>query len=130
MVCETCTYEDYDGNMITENLYFHFSRAEIIEMENSIPGGMAELFKRLVNTVDKPGMMKAFKELVLKSYGIKSDDGKRFRKSEEISKAFEESPAYDQFLIKLLTEEGAAEKFLKGIIPKVEETNSIPAPKM
>lgn len=118
MFNEEITYEDYNGESRTETFYFHFSKSEAIRMENSVDGGLSEKLKKIVAAKDKPELIKLFESIILQSYGIKSDDGKRFQKSEEISNAFKESPAYDIFLMRLLTEDGYASKFIEAIAPK------------
>jgi hypothetical protein len=118
MFCETITYEDYNGEERKEKFYFHFSKAEAIRLENSVEGGLSKKLQAIIDSKDSPQLVKFFEELVLGAYGIKTDDGKQFKKSEEIKNSFKESPAYDEFLMKLLTEEGYAEKFITGIAPK------------
>lgn len=88
MLKKTITYNDYNGNERTEDLYFNLSQAEVMEMEMSTTGGLAEMIQKIVAAQDAPAIIKIFKEIILKAYGEKSPDGKRFIKSDEISKAF------------------------------------------
>lgn len=118
MIKKTITYTDYDDNQRTEDFYFNLSKAEIIEMQLSTEGGLAEQVKKIIGSQDVPSLIKVFKELVLKAYGEKSDDGKHFRKSEAISKDFEDSPAYSVMFMELATDDKAAADFINGIIPK------------
>jgi len=127
MLKKTITYEDYDGNKRTEDFYFNLSKAEIMEMELSISGGMTQMLNRIVAEQDGEKIIKTFKEIILKAYGEKSPDGKRFVKSEELSTAFSQTEAFSQLFMELATDADAAAKFVNGIIP-VATTQSTPAP--
>ena len=130
MIKETITYEDYNGAMRTEDFYFNLSKAEIMEMEMSTAGGLSEMVKKVVDAQDMPSIIKIFKDLVLKAYGQKSLDGRRFIKSEELSTEFSQTEAYSILFMKLATNADAASKFVNGIIPKdmdeVANNNSVP----
>ena len=128
MLKKTITYTDYNGTERTEDFYFNLSRAELMEMEMSTTGGMIELIQRIVAAQDSPAIIKIFKELVLKAYGQKSADGKRFIKSDELSTEFAQTEAYSQLFMELATDADAAAKFVNGIVPQMEQTHSIPAP--
>lgn len=117
MLKETITYTDYNGNERTEDFYFNLTNAEVTEMEMSTAGGLAEMISRVVAAQDAPSIIKIFKELILKAYGEKSADGKRFVKSEEISTAFSQTEAYSILFMKLATDADAASKFVNGIVP-------------
>ena len=92
-----------------------------MEMELSTSGGLAEMIQRIVKAQDAPAIIKIFKELVLKAYGEKSPDGKRFIKSEEISTAFSQTEAYSQIFMELATDSDAAAAFVNGIVPDVDK---------
>lgn len=117
MLKKTISYTDYNGVERKEDHYFNLSKAELMEMEMGTTGGFAEMLQKLVDAQDGPSLMKIFKEIVLKAYGVKSDDGKRFEKSEELSKAFEQTEAYSELFMELITDADAAAKFIQGIIP-------------
>ena len=117
MLKKTITYTDYNGTERTEDFYFNFSKAEIVEMELSTAGGLIEMIKKIVATKDSPSLIKIFKDLVLKAYGEKSADGKRFIKSEEIATAFSQTEAYSQLFMDLAMDADEAVKFLTGVIP-------------
>lgn len=120
MLKKTVTYTDYNGSERTEDFYFNLTKAEIMEMELSTSGGLAEMIQRIVKAQDAPAIIKIFKELVLKAYGEKSPDGKRFIKSEEISTAFSQTEAYSQIFMELATDSDAAAAFVNGIVPDVD----------
>lgn len=117
MLKETITYNDYNGSERTEDFYFNLTEAESMEMEMSTTGGLSEMIRRIVAAQDMPAIIKIFKELILKAYGEKSPDGKRFVKSPEISKAFSETEAYSKLFMKLATDADAAARFVNGIVP-------------
>lgn len=117
MLKKTITYTDYNGTSRTEDFYFNLTKAEIMEMEMSRSGGLAEMITRIVSEKDAPAIIKIFKDLVLKAYGEKSLDGKRFIKSEEIATAFSQTEAYSQIFMELATDADAAAAFVNGIIP-------------
>lgn len=130
MLKKTITYTDYNGVERTEDFYFNLTKAEIMEMEMSTTGGMTEMVQRIVAAKDAPAIIKIFKDLVLKAYGEKSPDGKRFIKSEEIRSAFEQTEAYSQLFMELATNSEAAANFVNGVIPNDAKAkqSSIPAP--
>ena len=117
MLKKTITYNDYNGNERTEDFYFNLTKAEIMEMELGTTGGLAEMLTRIVAAQDAPAIIKVFKDLVLKAYGEKSPDGKRFIKSEELSTAFSQTEAYSQLFMELATDADEAAKFVNGIVP-------------
>lgn len=130
MIKKTITYTDYNGNERTEDHYFNLSKAEVMEMEMSTTGGLAEMIQRVVAAQDQPAIIKIFKDLILKAYGEKSADGKRFIKSEEISVAFSQTEAYSQLFMELATDADAAAKFVNGIVPAdMAKQASLPAGK-
>jgi hypothetical protein len=117
MLKKTITYFDYNDVERTEDFYFNLSKAEIMEMELGTTGGLAEMINKIVQTQDAPAIIKVFKDLILKAYGEKDADGKRFRKSPEISAAFSETEAFAELFMELATDADAAAKFVNGIIP-------------
>lgn len=121
MLKKTITYTDYNGNERTEDFYFHLNSAEVAEMELGVAGGLTAMINRIVSEQNGPEIIKIFKELILKAYGIKHADGKRFEKSEEISRAFSQTEAYSVLFMELGTDANAAIEFFSEIIPKDEK---------
>lgn len=117
MLKKTITYTDYNGTVRTEDHYFNLSKAELMEMEMGTTGGLAEMIKRIVDAQDAPSIVKIFKELILKAYGVKSADGKRFMKSDDISTEFAQTEAYSILFMELATDADAASAFINGIVP-------------
>lgn len=117
MLSKKIKYTDYNGVEQTEVFYFSLNKAELLEMELSTNGGYENYLKKLINTRDQAEITKVFKKFILMSYGIKSDDGKRFIKSEELSKEFEQTEAYSELFVELATDTKKATEFFNGIIP-------------
>lgn len=121
MLIKNITYTDYDGNERNETFYFNLSKAELMELEMSIDGGWAERIQQIVNAKDVPTLSKIFKDLILRSYGEKSPDGKRFIKSAALSEAFTQTEAYSELFMELITDPDAASDFMNGILPAIQE---------
>lgn len=118
MLKKSIKFKDYDGNDREEEFYFNLSRAELAEMELSKNGGLTKILERIVAAKDTEKLSAIFKDLILKSYGEKSNDGKHFRKSEVISTDFSHTEAYVELYMTLIKDEEEATAFIKGIIPK------------
>lgn len=128
MLKKKITYTDYNGNERIEDFYFNLTKAEIMEMEMTTSGGLAEMIQRVVNSKDAPTIVKIFKDLVLKSYGQKSLDGKRFIKNDQLREEFEQTEAYSMIFMELATDADAASKFVNGIMPSdlADQKKSLP----
>ena len=111
-------YEDYDGNERIEEFYFNLTKAEITDMELTTEGGMSAMLNRIIAAKDTSKLIAVFKDLILRSYGQKSPDGRRFIKSDELTKEFTETPAYSQIYLRLATDDKAATEFVNNVIPK------------
>jgi len=116
MIKKTVTYTDYDGVERTETFYFNLSQAELLEMEFSASGGFTKMIEKLIETKDAPRIMSIFKEMLLKSYGEKSADGRRFIKSTELSTEFSQTPAYEKLFVELATNADSATEFVNGLV--------------
>ena len=117
MLKKTINYVDYNGVERKEDFYFNLTKAEVTEMELSVDGGLSQMIEQLVNAKDNKQIIALFKEIILKAYGEKSADGRRFIKSKEISEAFSQTEAYSELFVELALNEDAAAKFIKGILP-------------
>ena len=89
----------------------------VAEMEMSVEGGFSKMLEELVASKDNVRIVELFKQMVLKSYGEKSADGRRFMKSPEISEAFAQTEAYSEIFMELALNEEAAAAFVNGIMP-------------
>ena len=117
MFKKTMTYTDYNGIERTEDFYFNLTKAELVKMQMGTTGGLDEMMKKLVSTQDVPAIIKIFEDLVLKAYGEKSADGKRFIKTPEITAAFAQTEAYSNLFMELAFDDKAAAEFINGIVP-------------
>ena len=117
MLKKTVKYVDYNGVERTEDFYFNMTKAEITEMELSVEGGFSKMLQELVVSKDNVKIVQLFKEMVLKAYGEKSPDGRRFVKSKELSEAFAQTEAYSEIFMELALNEEAAAAFINGIMP-------------
>lgn len=129
MLKKVVNYEDFDGNERTETLYFNMMQTELVDFALDLPEGLSDSLGddpnaiseqaaiSLMDTLGQKGIMEFVKKLVLKSYGIKSDDGRKFEKSEEISKEFSQTIAFDMLMMELMTDENKAIAFVNAVIP-------------
>ena len=117
MLKKTMTYTNYTGEEITEDFYFNLTKAEVMEMELTTEGGLAEKIKRIVAAKNVAEIISIFKEIILKAYGQKSPDGKRFIKNDELREEFSQTEAYSDLFMELSTNADKAAEFIKGITP-------------
>lgn len=117
MLKETIKYTDYNGTEREEDFYFNLSRAELIDLEYSTPGGLKELLEKIIKEKDTVKIYQMFKDIVMLAYGEKSDDGKHFVKSKDISSAFTQTEAFSELMMKFISDADFAAKFVNGIIP-------------
>jgi hypothetical protein len=125
MIKKTITYTDYDGNDRTEDFYFNLTKAEVMEMEMMTDGGLQKMIEKIIQTSDTKKIIEIFKGIILKSYGEKSPDGRRFIKNDELRDAFSQTEAYSQLFMELATDAKAATDFVNGVIPQID---SVPKP--
>lgn len=137
MIKLTKTYVDFDGNERTEDAHFNLTRTELVDMAMDLPDNIQEMFKNNPNTNENEvlGAMKELgnkkifdfiKSLVLNAYGIKSEDGRRFEKSEKIREEFSQTLIYDAIITDLTTNDEAAIKFVSAVIP-AEAASKMPS---
>lgn len=128
MLVKSITYPDFNDEIRTEDFLFNLSQAECMEMELSTNGGMQQLIERIVSEKDSEKIVSIFKKLILKAYGIKSPDGKYFRKSDEISKDFESTNAYSVLFMELATNADAAAEFIRKVLPAADDVQMVVQP--
>lgn len=128
MLKKTITYTDYDGNERTEDFYFNLTKAECTELELSAEGGLTKMLQKIVAERDGKRIVEAFKDLILRAYGQKSLDGRRFVKSPELREEFSQTEAYSQLFMELSTDADAAAAFANGIIPQIPQSAAPAAP--
>jgi hypothetical protein len=131
MYKKAITYTDYNGVERTEDFYFHLSKAELAEMELSKVGGFNEYIQRIIQADDREEIVKNFKDIILKSYGVKDETGKRFVKSEELATEFSQTEAYSELFMELLLNTDSAIEFINNVVPKeVKEKAEVEAKRL
>lgn len=122
MFSDTITYTDFNGEETTETFYFHLSASDIARIELSHQGrgksGMVEELNRIIKKQNGAEIVAAFETFVLDSYGARSEDGRRFIKTEAVYDEFRWSNAYDVFFLKLVTDAEFGAKFINGLLPE------------
>ena len=129
MVKKTITYTDYNGVERTEDFYFNLTKAELMEMQLSMEGGMRAYIQRIMAAKSQLALVNLFKQILLLSYGKKSDDGRLFLKNDTIRAEFEAHPVYSQIYMELSLNEEKAAEFINGLIP-ADMRNQNPAMEM
>ena len=115
MIKKTVKYTDFNGNENEETFYFNLTKAELASMEIATQGGMSNYIEEVVKSGDNKKLLEIFNEILLNSYGVKSEDGKRFKKSPELKESFAESAAFSEIFIELVSDPDAATAFMKGV---------------
>ena len=118
MLKKNIKYVDYDGNERTEDFYFNLNKAEVIELQLGTVGGLTKTLEKIVQEKDASRIIEYFKTLILKAYGEKSADGRRFIKSQELRDAFEQTEAYSELFMELASDAKMAAEFINGVLPK------------
>jgi hypothetical protein len=114
---KTITYQDHNGETVSEDFFFHLSKAELVELELSHQGGLSAALQRIIEAEDGKGIIAEFKKIILGAYGKRSEDGRRFIKNQEIREEFESSEAYSALFMELVTNTDSAVEFVNGVIP-------------
>jgi hypothetical protein len=117
MLKKTITYNDLDGNPVTEDFYFNLSKAEMAEMELRHEGGFSGYLQRIIDTQNGNEIISTFKNIITSAYGRRSEDNRRFIKSPEITDAFLQTEAYSELFMELVTNGEAAAEFVQAIMP-------------
>jgi len=129
MIMKTITYTDYDGVERTESFYFNLSKAELVTMDLEVEGGFRKKLEKVIEAQNPKELIDIFKDIIYRSYGEKSPDGRRFIKSKALSDGFTQTEAYSELFMELATNEKSAEAFIKGIMPAgLVDESAIPQP--
>lgn len=118
MLKKTITYTDYNGTVRKEDFHFNLTKAEVLQMEMGTVGGMQQMLEKIISSQDTARLVEVFEDIILRSYGEKSADGKHFVKNKEVVEAFKQTEAYSVLFMELVTDADAASKFINGIIPQ------------
>lgn len=118
MLKKTITYQDLDGNPITEDFWFHLTMAEVSKMELGTEGGYAAKLQALVKASNGRDIIEHFESIILGAYGERSADNKSFIKNQQVRDAFAGSDAYSVLFMELVSDATASSEFVKGILPR------------
>lgn len=117
MLKKTINYTDFNDVNQSEDLYFNLTKTELTEMQIDSNGTLSDSIQAIVESKDGKAILNEFKRIIRSAYGVKSEDGKRFIKSEQLSDEFLQTAAYDVLFLELVTDADAAVTFLKGLVP-------------
>ena len=117
MIKKTVSYDGFDGETVTEDLYFHFNKAELMELEVETERGFSKKLQAVAEAKDVREVLAVFKDIVVRAYGVRSEDGKRFIKTERAREEFDGSEAYSEVLFDLLSDPASAARFVGGLMP-------------
>lgn len=118
MIKREVPYKDFNGIDRKETVYFNLSETELIDMQMSKTGGLDVILRTIIDTNDQVQLYNIFKDLVLKAYGEKSEDGRRFIKSDELRHEFSQTEVYNKLWYGLATNADEASKFVNDLIPE------------
>lgn len=124
MLKRTIDYEDFNGDKVSEVFYFNLTKSELIELDVGYEGGIGKVFERIVEAKDQESVIREFKKFILASYGIKSDDGKRFVKNEQLRDEFTQTAAYDALFMELAVDADKGSEFIIGVLPRDFQENA------
>lgn len=118
MLKKTISYLDYDGIHRTEEFYFNLTKAELIEMELAVDGGVAQTLQNIVDSKDNKAIIESFKDIILRAYGVRSEDGRRFIKNDQVREEFSQTAAFSELFVQLATDANAGAEFVNGLVPQ------------
>ena len=118
MLKKTITYTDYDGMERTEDFWFNLSKTELTKLDAELPGGVLGVLRKIIDKKDRKALVDFIETLILRSYGEKTLDGKRFVKTPDMAKEFMQTPAYDELFMSILSDTDSQTSFINGVIPQ------------
>lgn len=118
MLKKTITYTDYDGMERTEDFWFNLSKTELTKLDAELPGGVLGVLRKIIDKKDRKALVDFIETLILRSYGEKTLDGKRFVKTPEMAEEFMQTPAYDELFMSILSDTDSQTNFINGVIPQ------------
>lgn len=118
MLKKTITYTDYDGMERTEDFWFNLSKTELTKLDAELPGGVLGVLRKIIDKKDRKALVDFIETLILRSYGEKTLDGKRFVKTPDMAEEFMQTPAYDELFMNILSDTDSQTSFINGVIPQ------------
>lgn len=140
MLKKTVNYTDYNGEKRTEDVYFNLNELEVVELALDLPDeltdGVSEntseqaVAAQMLEKLGRKGIIEFIKSLMKKSYGVKSEDGRSFVKTEKMAEEFTHTAVYSAIITEVMTNDVAAANFVNAIIPadlaaKLAESKSV-----
>lgn len=124
MLKQTVKYESFDGELITEELYFNLTRMDLLELNDRYDGDdLAVYIEKIQEEKNVKALYTVLKDIVLMAYGVKSEDGKRFIRNDQVRKEFEESLAFAQLIEDFHETDHAMSDFVTGITRHIKGLN-------
>lgn len=130
------TFKDYNGEEKTKDFWFHLKKTEILEIAAELPdyvtdniidedGNAVEqdIGHEIYEALGKSGVMKFIKSIILKSYGVRSRDGKTFEKSDELTYKFSQTLAFEKLYYDMITKDDVFVEFVNAVIPNNIDEN-------
>lgn len=114
-------YKDFLGNEREEEFFFNMEPSELADWHFGREGGMDKHIEKIMKAKDRPELIRLFRELVDKSYGVLTDDGRYFRKNPEYLSEFKSTRAYSEIYLALASDAKLASEFIKGVMPTDDE---------
>ena len=118
MLKRTISFEDFNGEQASEVYYFNLSKSELIELEVGYKAGLQAALTKIIEAEDRQALVTEFKKIILLAYGVKSEDGKRFVKNDQLREEFQQTAAYQQLFMELALDSDKAAEFINGVLPK------------
>lgn len=124
MIKKTVKYEDYNGDTVTEDFYFHLTETEITKMKFSENGGLDKYIEKIMNERDHGKLIDLLDTFILNAYGVKTADGRSLIKTEDAKTQFRCCPAYDEIFMECVGDTDKAVAFITGVLPKKMQENA------
>lgn len=121
MLKKTVTYTNFDGETVTDIVRFNLTKAELLEMEITTKDGWTNYVKRIVEAENQAEIFKVYKDLVLKAYGVMSEDGRHFIKKPELAEEFSHTEAFSELFMEVFQDADKASAFMEGMLPALPE---------
>lgn len=119
MIKKTVTCTDFDGNEYTEDYFFHLTKGDLIDWTTE-DGGLVDKITNIANEDDPLKIIPIMKKILIRSYGVKTPDGRGFVKDPEVVKNFQYTEAFSELYTELSTNADKAVEFIEGILPKFD----------
>lgn len=120
MFTKEIKYEDFNGVAQVETLYFNVTKTELIELTSKNSNLVKDL-EHVAKSQDPVAMMDALVRIIMMGYGVKSEDGRRFIKSDKIREEFKQTAAYDALISELYENPDVGGEIIQHMFPQIDE---------